>query len=342
MASICWTCLMSNKICLPAMKEYEYYYSYFENRLKKEKFIHQPSQLYEPIAYTLQLGGKRIRPVLTLMACELFGGNIEDALPQAMAIELFHNFTLIHDDIMDNAPLRRGKASVFKKWNRNIAILSGDTLFAQAYQFVQMADQSILPDVLAIFNQTALNVCEGQQYDLIYENDNDVSVADYTEMVRLKTAVLFGASLKIGALLGGAMRKDAKNLFDFGVNIGIGFQLKDDLLDTFGDENVFGKKTGNDILSNKKTFLFLKAIEKASPAEKKQLINSYTSEDLTENQKIENVKTIFNKLNIYQLTSDEINNFYKWGMKSLKKVNIGDEDKEKLVLVAHKMIDRIK
>lgn len=324
------------------MREYGDYYSYFENRLQEEKFTRQPYQLYEPILYTLQLEGKRIRPVLTLMACELFGGNIEDALPQAMAIELFHNFTLIHDDIMDNAPLRRGKQSVFKKWDPNIAILSGDTLFALAYQYVQKADKSILPDILDIFNKTAIEVCEGQQYDLNYEIKNHVSVEQYTEMIKLKTAVLFSASLKIGALIGGASMQDANNLCDFGINIGIGFQLKDDLLDTFGEEQVFGKKTGRDILSNKKTFLYLKALEIASETDRKRLINIYSSNEMEKNQKVKTVKSIFQKLDVARLTSDEINKYFNRGLKSLEKVNVDQDEKQKLLVVAQKMVNRNK
>jgi len=324
------------------MREYGDYYSYFENRLQEEKFTRQPYQLYEPILYTLQLEGKRIRPVLTLMACELFGGNIEDALPQAMAIELFHNFTLIHDDIMDNAPHWRGKQSVFKKWDPNIAILSGDTLFALAYQYVQKADKSILPDILDIFNKTAIEVCEGQQYDLNYEIKNHVSVEQYTEMIKLKTAVLFSASLKIGALIGGASMQDANNLCDFGINIGIGFQLKDDLLDTFGEEQVFGKKTGRDILSNKKTFLYLKALEIASETDRKRLINIYSSNEMEKNQKVKTVKSIFQKLDVARLTSDEINKYFNRGLKSLEKVNVDQDEKQKLLVVAQKMVNRNK
>ncbi len=276
------------------------------------------------------------------MACELFGGNIEDALPQAMAIEMFHNFTLIHDDIMDNAPLRRGKESVFKKWNPSVAILSGDTLFALAYQYVQKADKDILPDVLDIFNKTAIEVCEGQQYDLSYESDNKVTVEQYTDMIRLKTAVLFSASLKIGALIGGASMEDAHNLYDFGINIGIGFQLKDDLLDTFGDEKVFGKKTGKDILSNKKTFLYLKALEIAGDRDRKQLVDFYSSKNHNKEQKIESVKNIFRNLEIDRLTTEEITRYYNLSVKSLEKVNVSDEKKEKLLAIATKMVERNK
>ncbi len=328
-------------IRLSFMKDFNAYANYFEQHIKTQRFDHQPIELYEPIQYTISLSGKRIRPVLTLMACGLFDGNLESALPQAIAIELFHNFTLIHDDIMDNAPIRRGKKTVYKKWNTNIAILSGDTLFALAYQYVQLADKDTLPEVLSVFNKTAIEVCEGQQYDLNYEVDNNVTVEQYIEMIRLKTAVLFGASLKIGALIGGASIEDAKNLYEFGLNIGIGFQLKDDLLDTFGDENLFGKIPGGDILSNKKTFLYLKALEKASEQEKTDLRIHYSSANNSED-KVEKVKAIFTRLNINETAITEIDKYFKKGIQCLDKVTASEENKEKLRELARKMIDREK
>lgn len=323
------------------MKGYEELFSYFEKNLKQQAFDNEPNELYAPIQYTLALGGKRIRPVLTLMACELFGGQIEKALPQAIAIELFHNFTLIHDDIMDDAPLRRGKETVFKKWNNNIAILSGDTLFALAYQYVQKTDTEILPVTLSVFNKTAIEVCEGQQFDLNFETENDLTVAQYAEMIRLKTAVLFGASLKIGALIGGADTEDADNLYQFGLNIGLGFQLKDDLLDTFGDEKIFGKKTGVDIISNKKTFLYLKALEIADDETKKKLLNFFNS-DTNNEVKFREVKAIFTKLKIDQLALEQIDEYCSIGKDSLAKVNLATAKKENLLAIAHRMIDREK
>ena len=323
------------------MKGYEELFSYFEKNLKQQAFDNEPNELYAPIQYTLALGGKRIRPVLTLMACELFGGQIEKALPQAIAIELFHNFTLIHDDIMDDAPLRRGKETVFKKWNNNIAILSGDTLFALAYQYVQKTDTNILPVTLSVFNKTAIEVCEGQQFDLNFETKNDLSVAQYTEMIKLKTAVLFGASLKIGALIGGANAEDANSIYQFGLNIGLGFQLKDDLLDTFGDEKIFGKKTGVDIISNKKTFLYLKALEIADAETKKKLLNFYNS-DANKEEKFREVKAIFTRLKIDQLALEKIDEYCNMGKDSLAEVNLDTAKKENLLNIAHRMIDREK
>lgn len=312
----------------------------FENRLNKENFSHEPEELYAPIDYTLALGGKRIRPVLTLMACDMFGGDINDALPQAIAIELFHNFTLIHDDIMDNAPIRRGKQTVYKKWSSNIAILSGDTLFALAYQYAQKAKISILADVLTVFNKTAIEVCEGQQYDLNFETRNDVSVEEYIHMIKLKTAVLFGASLKIGAIIGGANNEDADKLYNFALNIGLGFQLKDDLLDTYGDESIFGKKTGGDILSNKKTFLYLKALELADGVKNKTLISLYNSNDYSEGEKINSVKSIFSSLKIEEITELEINTYFEAAIIDLNSLDLNEDVKAELFDLAFKMIHR--
>lgn len=324
------------------MKNYESLIKYFEDQLTKIKYNNEPVELYSPIKYTLGFGGKRIRPVTTLMGCELFCGDYKRALPQAIAIELFHNFTLIHDDIMDNAPIRRGQETVFKKWDSNIAILSGDTLFAMAYQYAQQADKEILKDTLSVFNQTAIEVCEGQQFDLNYETSNNVSVDDYIKMIRLKTGVLFGASLKIGALIGGANKKEANLLYDFGVNIGLGFQLKDDLLDTFGNEGIFGKKTGGDIVTNKKTFLYIKALEIADENGRNELLNLYNTENIDPDYKIEVTKKLFLKYEVDLAANKEIDKYFKVGMDCLNSINLPESDKQQLMDVAVKMIDRNK
>ena len=324
------------------MKNYEQLIVYFEEQLKTIKYKTEPLELYSPIKYTLSYGGKRIRPVTTLMGCELFCGDYKRALPQAIAIELFHNFTLIHDDIMDNAPIRRGKETVFKKWNSNIAILSGDTLFALAYQYAQQADKEILHDTLSVFNETAIEVCEGQQFDLNYETSNNVTVQQYINMIRLKTGVLFGAALKIGALIGGASITAANLLYDFGVNIGLGFQLKDDLLDTYGNEGIFGKKTGGDIISNKKTFLFIKALEIANDESKKELLALYDSKDIDPDIKIKSTKDIFTKFKVDIAANLEIDKYFAAGMECLEMLDIAPEKKQYLKEVAIKMIDRNK
>lgn len=324
------------------MNNYEQLVEHFEKKLHQIEYNNKPIELYSPIKYTLGFGGKRIRPVTTLMGCELFCDDYEKAMPQAIAIELFHNFTLIHDDIMDNAPIRRGKETVFKKWNSNIAILSGDTLFALAYQYAQQADKNILHSTLSVFSQTAIEVCEGQQFDLNYEANNNVTVDEYINMIRLKTGVLFGASLKIGALVGGASSNDANLIYDFGVNIGLGFQLKDDLLDTFGNEDIFGKKTGGDIITNKKTFLYLKALEVADIQTKEELILLYNSPDIDHNQKINLTKSIFKKLQVHKAANIEIDKFFNTGIESLDMINISNKKKKHLREVAVKMIDRNK
>lgn len=322
------------------MTEYKQYVSFFEQGLRKLDFESRPNELYAPIKYILSHTGKRIRPVLTLMACDLFCQNMEKALPQSIAIELFHNFTLIHDDIMDDAPIRRGKETVYKKWNTNIAILSGDTLFALAYQFAQQADKEILGDILTIFNKTAIEVCEGQQFDMNYETQNNVRVEEYIEMIKLKTGVLFGASLKIGALIGGASEEDASKLYKFGLDIGLGFQLKDDLLDTFGDENIFGKKTGGDIITNKKTYLYLYAMEVADASIRSELFNLYNSTTIDPDEKIKTVKQLFLDLKVDKATNLEIDKYFERGMKYLDEVNVTEDKKSMLRDVARKMVDR--
>jgi len=315
---------------------------YFEKELAKQHFGGFPIQLYQPIEYSLKLGGKRLRPVLTLMAYSLFDEDITKALPQAIAIELFHNFTLIHDDIMDNAPVRRGKKTVFKKWNQNTAILSGDTLFAKAYQYAQKADKNNLADILAVFSQTAIEVCEGQQLDLEFEKRNDVLVEEYIEMIKLKTGVLFAASLIIGAFIGNAPKEDTENLYNFGISIGIGFQLEDDLLDTFGDVHVFGKQTGGDIVTNKKTFLYLDALEKADDNTRKELIRLYSEPQPDEEAKIATVKKYFSELEVDKDTNVLIDKYFNDSMAYLDKVNIEPEKKVELRLLAENMIKRVK
>ena len=320
----------------------EYIRKYFEEKLKQEEIKGTPDQLYDPIRYMIDLGGKRLRPVLTLMGYGLFKDDIEKALPQAIAIEFFHNFTLIHDDIMDNAPVRRGKTTVYKKWNSNTAILSGDTLFALAYQYAQKADKDILSKVLEVFSRTAIEVCEGQQMDLEFEENKNVSVDDYIEMIRLKTAVLFAASLKIGSIIAEAPEKDTETLYKFGETIGLGFQLQDDYLDTFGDEKIFGKKTGGDIITNKKTFLYLKALQKADTGTKNKLLNYYTSSEFNSEEKIKAVKEIFKKLEVDKDTYALINKLFNESILHLEKLDVKDDNKAELKKIAENMIKRDK
>jgi len=310
--------------------------------LSKEQFDNFPAELYEPIKYTMSLGGKRIRPLMTLMACDMFGGQTADAIYPAIGLEVFHNFTLIHDDILDNASLRRGKETVFKKWNANRAILSGDTMFALSYNyFFKTNDVFILP-VLKIFNKTAIEVCQGQQYDMNFETKKEVSLDDYLEMIRLKTAVLLGACVKIGALIGRASEEDALLIYNFAENLGIAFQLKDDILDLYSNQDVFGKKTGGDIVSNKKTFLYLKALELSDVKNKEAFEYWFGHTDEAADIKINAVKKIYDSLNIRQETELEINKYYQIALNSLKAINIDNKRKDSFYEFANNLMGREK
>lgn len=297
-----------------------------------------PKELYEPISYTFSLGGKRLRPALCLLACDMVGGKIENALLSAIGVEIFHNFTLLHDDIMDRAPIRRGQPTVYKKWDENVAILSGDTMMALAYEYIIKAPEKNLTDVLSVFNQTAIEVCEGQQYDMNFESRNDVTIDEYINMIRLKTAVLVAGSLKIGAIIGGADKAMAKKLYKFGENIGIAFQLKDDLLDVFSDVEKFGKATGGDILSNKKTFLYLKAFELASGDQHNELKELFISDTKIQDQeKISRVKTIYNDLNIKIETEKQIEAYYQKAKDFLEQIDIDPAKKIELIKFAESL-----
>jgi geranylgeranyl diphosphate synthase type II len=287
-----------------------------------------PVRLYDPIRYSLSQGGKRMRPLLVLMSCDLFSGDIDDAMNCAIAVEIFHNFTLLHDDIMDQSPIRRGIDTVYKKWNTSIAILSGDTMFALAYDYITRSRPAMLPLILPLFTQTAREVCEGQQLDMDFEEIDTVSIADYIEMIRLKTAVLPAACLKLGALFAGASQKDAELVYSFGQHIGLAFQLKDDLLDIYGDQVIFGKRTGNDILTNKKTWLYLKALEKADPDQKKQLLYYYSGKSFDAMEKISKVTAIYNQLHINEAADALILEYYDKAMHDLDAINVPDTNKE--------------
>ncbi len=246
------------------MKTIEEYQEIVFNEVEKFRSTSRDMDLYDPVKYIMGLGGKRMRPVLTLMGTDLFDGNIEDSYNSAIGIEVFHNFTLLHDDIMDDAPLRRGEATVHEKWNTNAAILSGDVMFVQAFTLVTSCKPEYLRAIIDIFNVTAIEVCEGQQLDMNYETRDDVTLDEYLEMIRLKTSVLVGCSLEMGAVLAGATKEDSRNIYDYGMHLGMAFQIMDDVLDVFGDASIFGKQVGGDILANKKTYLLLKALEDAN------------------------------------------------------------------------------
>jgi geranylgeranyl diphosphate synthase type II len=322
--------------------QYEELYQLFSEHLKKQNFSRNPKELYEPIVYSLSQCGKRLRPVFTLMSCDLFGGDIQKALPQALAVELLHNFTLIHDDLMDQSPIRHGKETVFKKWDPKLAILSGDALFALAYNYILHADIDRLPEILTLFNTTALQACEGQQLDLNFEKRKEVSLSDYLEMIRLKTAVLFGASLKLGALIADASEKNRQLIYDFGVNVGMGFQLKDDLLDLYGNEDVFGKRTGQDIVENKKTFLFVKAMASADSKTRHILLDYFHEKKLSDTEKINVFRKIFDSLDIRQQTYKAIDIYLQSGLEKLDAVDVPEKRKQPLRKLAQSMMEREK
>ncbi|GAB4148858.1 MAG: polyprenyl synthetase family protein [Bacteroidia bacterium] len=303
---------------------------------------HQPFGLYEPVRYTLSLGGKRMRPLLTLMGAGLFSEDVTPAIPAAMGIELFHNFTLLHDDIMDNAPLRRGKPTVHARWNPNTAILSGDAMFAQAIREVSKSPHNILPRVLDIFTRTALEVCEGQQLDMDFEQLPKVSIPQYIRMIELKTAVLLAGALEIGALCGGAYSTEAHKLYEFGRHVGIAFQLQDDILDVYGSPEKFGKQVGGDIVSNKKTFLLISALERADRYSLENLQNWIFAPQFEAEEKVSAVKEIYDRLNIRALAETEMMRHYNKGLEYLASIEADDEKKKTLkAFTDHLMIREV-
>lgn len=298
----------------------------------------EPKLLYEPVSYTLSNGGKRMRPLLVLMGCKVFSEDVSQTIHPAIGIEIFHNFTLLHDDIMDNAPIRRGKPSVHNKWNNNIAILSGDAMMILAYQELCKTDSSVLSQVLEVFNKTALEVCEGQQLDMDFETSDDVSIADYVNMIRLKTAVVLGGGLKVGAIIGKADAEQANLLYQFGLNTGIAFQLQDDILDIYGESRKVGKQKGGDIISSKKTFLLLKALELA---EGEQAINlrKWLKSD-AETEKVNAVTEIYDQLGIRKLAEERMWQYYNEGISNLNKVQGNDTWIDMLRAFSHNLMHR--
>ncbi|MEE3036937.1 MAG: polyprenyl synthetase family protein [Bacteroidota bacterium] len=291
-----------------------------EQELLSIKYPKEPTDLYAPIEYILSLGGKRMRPILLLLAHQLYKNDLSDSLKPSIAIEVFHNFTLLHDDIMDKAPVRRGKSTVHTKWNENVAILSGDAMLIQSYQYFIHLPEIKLKNCLDIFNRTALQVCEGQQYDMDFEIKAEVDLTAYLNMIELKTAVLLAASLKIGAIIGGAEDDEAQQLYEFGRNLGIAFQLKDDLLDAFGNSNSFGKQQGGDIIAKKKTYLYLKALTLCDGAQKHELIDVYNSEQINSTEKVQIVKEFFINLEIEKHIALLINDYYEKALSHLSTI----------------------
>ncbi|WP_316841146.1 polyprenyl synthetase family protein [Pedobacter gandavensis] len=309
-----------------------------ENAIDQIEYPATPARLYEPISYIMGLGGKRIRPALVLMAADLFSASIEKAIPAALAIETFHNFTLIHDDIMDNAPLRRGQQSVHEKWGVNNAILSGDVMMVESNKHLSMLDSNVLKDALDTFNTTAQGVCEGQQLDMEFEEREVVGISEYINMIRLKTAVLLGGAMKLGAQVAGASPQEAAQLYEFGENIGIAFQLQDDILDVYGDPEKFGKQVGGDIMANKKTLLLLKLKELADPDDLLAIAEQSNNPDFQE--KIANMTVLYDKYDIRGLASQEMRNYSDKAFEALSALAVPEERKEELLLLSNQLMNR--
>ena len=309
------------------MMNVEQIQSLINNYIDNQSFEGNPSELYAPISYIMSQGGKRMRPTLCLLACDMFGGNVDDCMIPAVAAEIFHNFTLVHDDIMDQAPLRRGMETVYHKWNSDIALLSGDTMLIKAFQYVLATKKEYSYEVFAELCKVALEVCEGQQFDLNFETQDNVSLDAYLEMIRLKTAVLLGSVLKIGAIVAKADAKNQKAIYDFGINLGLAFQLQDDIFDCYGDVKVFGKMTGGDISDNKKTYLYLKALELASEDDRNILKQLFAMPKGRDENKIQTVLNIYDKYDVKNIVTELMTKYYHDSLKNLDDIDLPEEKK---------------
>lgn len=309
------------------MMKVEQIQSLINNYIDNQNFEGSPSELYAPISYIMSQGGKRMRPTLCLLACDMFGGNVDDCMIPAVAAEIFHNFTLVHDDIMDQAPLRRGMETVYHKWNSDIALLSGDTMLIKAFQYVLATKKEYSYEVFAELCKVALEVCEGQQFDLNFETQDNVSLDAYLEMIRLKTAVLLGSVLKIGAIVAKADAKNQKAIYDFGINLGLAFQLQDDIFDCYGDVKVFGKMTGGDISDNKKTYLYLKALELASEDDRNILKQLFAMPKGRDENKIQTVLNIYDKYDVKNIVTELMTKYYHDSLKNLDDIDLPEEKK---------------
>ena len=318
----------------------EEYQQHFITYLKKYAISKEPKNLYQPVQYILNLGGKRLRPVLTLMTAEIFKASYNNALNAALSIEVFHNFSLVHDDIMDDAPLRRGKQTVHEKWDVNTGILSGDAMLIMAYQLFENYDAITFQALAKVFSKTALEVCEGQQYDVDFETRTDVTIAEYLKMIEYKTAVLVGAAMKMGAIVAGASVKDQNDIYEFGKNLGMAFQLQDDYLDAFGDPKTFGKQVGGDIIENKKTYLYLKALEFLNENDKMKLQQLFSSNPKEVSIKIESAKQFFKKSGSAQATKQAIEAYTKNAFLVLENLEIADNEKHQLKAFGKSLMSR--
>lgn len=325
-----------------SLNPYSAYQTVFDEKLKDflRSIGKNPASLYQPMRYIFSLGGKRIRPLLVYIANDLFNGKTENATPVALAVEVFHNFSLIHDDIMDKAPLRRGKTTIHKKWNNNVAILSGDALLVTAYQQFEKIKTEKIISLLSVFNKAATEVCEGQQLDMDFEKRKNISAEEYVQMITLKTAVLLGAALKMGAIIANAREKDADALYHFGKNMGIAFQIQDDLLDVFGSTEKFGKQTGGDIICNKKTWLLIKAMQDASPSDKAEMKKWIEQKKFSAKNKVEAFKNIYEKINIKEKAENEMKKYFENAKKYLLKVDADNTKKQTLLAFSEYLMKR--
>ncbi len=324
------------------MHTFNEYLERVNNAIKAIPYPQQPSHLYEPITYTMDLGGKRLRPVLVLMACEAVGGDINRALTPAIGLEMFHNFTLLHDDVMDKADIRRGKPTVHVKWDDNTAILSGDAMLTMATQLIAQAPADVMPQVMDLYNRTAMEIYEGQQYDVDFEKRSDVTVDEYIEMIRLKTSVLLGCACKMGALIGGADEATAQLFYKVGENLGLAFQLQDDMLDVWGDEATFGKAIGGDIMNNKKTFLLINAMQRATGDHKVELSLWLSTPNASRAVKVPAVTAIYDALDLRSLSLDAINRYNDEALNALNKIAISDEARSEFAIFITRLVKRDK
>jgi geranylgeranyl diphosphate synthase type II len=323
------------------MKTYQDLFTLIEQHISALRYQKEPRELYDPIHYMLSLGGKRLRPVLVLMAADVFDADVNKALPAALAVEVFHNFTLVHDDIMDHADIRRGKPTVHKKWNQTIAILSGDLMMIKAIELLCETETGKLKELIDVFTKAGAEVCEGQQWDMNFESRNDVQVSAYLDMITLKTAVLLGASLQLGAIIAGVSEKQAKAMYEFGKNIGVAFQIQDDILDAFGDGDKVGKKIGGDITTNKKTLLYIKALELADPITKAELEQLYQSKSEHEEEKIAAVLTIFKEVKVLEEAEKLKATYLAEAFSHLDRIEAGEDKKEILRNTAIDLMKRM-
>jgi len=322
------------------MLSIEKYQEEFVKYLEEYSNFKEPKGLYEPIDYILGLGGKRLRPVLTLMTADIFNGDYKKALNAALSVEVLHNFSLVHDDIMDDAPLRRGEKTVHEKWDINTGILSGDAMLIMAYQLFENYESTTFQSLAKLFGKTALEVCEGQQYDVDFETRNDVTIPEYLKMIEYKTAVLVGAAMKMGAIVAHASEDDQNNIYEFGRNLGIAFQLQDDYLDAFGDPKTFGKQVGGDIIENKKTYLYLKALEFSNESDRLELSQLFESNPENVNTKIELAKQFFVSTGSAQATKEAIEEFTKQAFSGLEALNISEDKKHLLKTFGNNLMNR--